>query len=40
MFQRLRKLLDLNSNGKVEIWEMAIFAIGFIVAGIFLNSLV
>jgi hypothetical protein len=38
MLDKLKNLMDLNKNGKVELWEIAIFAVGFIVAGIFLSS--
>lgn len=38
IWQKLRSLLDLNRNGKVELWEIAVFTVGFIVAGAVINS--
>ena len=40
MLDKLKNLIDLNKNGKAEVWEIAIFAIGFIAAGIFLSAFV
>jgi hypothetical protein len=40
MLDKLKNLIDLNKNGKIEVWEIAIFTIGFIAAGIFLNSFI
>ncbi len=37
MFDRIKNLLDLNRNGKIEPWEAAIFIFGFFVAGVVLN---
>lgn len=38
MFDKLNKLLDLNKNGKVELWEIAVFTVGFIAAGVVLGN--
>lgn len=39
IWQKLRSLLDLNKNGKVELWEFAVFSVGFVVAGAVISSL-
>ena len=40
MLEKLRDLIDLNKNGKIELWEIGVFVAGFIAAGIFLGSVV
>ena len=36
--QKLRSFLDLNKNDKVELWEIAVFSVGFVVAGAVISS--
>ena len=40
MFENLKNLMDLNKNGKTEWWEMGIFAVGFIAAGVVVSMFV
>ena len=36
--KKLFSLLDLNKNGRVETWEILVFLIGFLAAGVVLNT--
>jgi len=39
LLSKIKNLIDLNKNGEVEWWEVAVFILGFIAAGMFLDSM-